>query len=81
MTVGCGCGDILVAVGDENSATKARPKTNGRMKKMAKRKKYGSGDHCVYSPKDKKVRCFKKKVSAQNVARGFGTGYKVRSKK
>jgi hypothetical protein len=79
--MGCGCGEILIAPGDSKSSTKARPKKSRRNKKMAKRKKYGSGDHCVFSPKDKKVRCFKKKSSAQNVARGFGTGYKVRSKK
>ena len=51
---------------------------------MAKKKymnKYGKGDYCVYSPKDKLVRCFQKADSAKNVARGFGSGYRVAAKK
>ena len=77
--MGCGCGDVLVATGDTNSATKAKPKKSKSHRKHVPGKKFGEGKFCVYSNKDKKVRCFKKKQSAENVARGFGRGFKVRT--
>lgn len=82
MTVAatCDCGDVLVATGDTAGTAKAKVKKTPKQRTHKPGAKYGEGDHCVWSPKDKKVRCFKSETSAKNVARGFGRGFTVRSK-
>lgn len=39
----------------------------------------GFGKHCVVSPEGDVVRCFRKKATANKVARGFGPGFRVKT--
>lgn len=39
----------------------------------------GFGKHCVVSPEDEVVRCFRNKRVATKVARGFGPGFRVKT--
>lgn len=75
---GCGCGKVLVASGDTKSKVKAKVKASKSHTKAKAPKEFGSGKFCVFSTTGKKVRCFTSEKSAQNVARGFGTGFTVR---
>lgn len=74
----CDCGDTLIAPGDPNGQKARLKKTPNQIKPKRKGiRGYGKGEYCVYSAKGKKVRCFTKKSSAENVAHGFGSGYEV----
>jgi hypothetical protein len=65
----CECSDPLVA------GSQKPPKLG-----KAGAKKGLEGEHCVVNRKGKPVRCFKKRATAEKVARGFGSGFRVRSK-
>ena len=78
--MGCDCGDVLVATGDTQSATKAKVKKTKSQKKHTPARGYGEGKFCVFTSQGKKFRCFKSADSAKNVAQGFGRGFSVRER-
>jgi len=76
----CDCGSPVVASGDPNGTVTAKGVgAVAKPKKISRRPKGpGPGEHCVFSIKSgKPLRCFSKKRSAENVARGFGSKFRV----
>lgn len=62
-----------------DSVSERRPRLRGLGKPLAAGgptfDTTGKGKHCVYDENDKVVRCFQKAETAQEVARGFGSGF------
>ena len=65
-------GEVFEAEGTESPKKGRRGRGNPTHK--------GVGSYCVYSAQDKLVRCFEKMETAQEVARGFGSGFHAKAR-